>query len=370
MSATESPHRFQYVDGLRGLAALAVTLFHLFIGPLVRPLESWTPAVLSSVLWHGYLGVQLFFVLSGYVIAHSLRDTTIDLGSAARFALRRQVRLDPPYWVVLTLAVLDLGLPRLLHPERATPLPSSGQIASHLVYAQHFLGWDDIVTVFWTLCIEVQFYLLFIALLWLATRLARRSGSELVRSPVLGAVLAPLALASLFFLADATDWKYLFLPHWYLFVLGCLTYWCDFRRWSGWALVAFSLAIAGCGAFTGQLAPFAGLATAGLLFASARVPGLAWLFSGRVLQYLGRTSYSLYLVHFTVGYRVLNAGQRLTGDSRPAALGWFALSLLLSLVAAHVLHRWVELPSVALAQRLKTRLLPRTPEATLPGPAR
>src|SRR5688500_14125008 len=93
--------RFVFIDALRGLACLWVLTHHLFFneifGKVLRPAVHNAVEILAFC---GSFGVQIFFVLSGFVIAHSLRDTTLNPRSVGLFILRRQLRLDPPYWVM------------------------------------------------------------------------------------------------------------------------------------------------------------------------------------------------------------------------------------------------------------------------------
>ena len=72
----------------------------------------------------------------------------------------------------------------------------------------------------------------------------------------------------------------------------------------------------------------------------------------------------MYLIHYPVSHIVVNAGYRLTGDSPWAALGWLALSVLLSVLAAHFLYLFVEAPTARLASRLKPRARAVDPTAT------
>src|SRR5947209_6304964 len=75
-------NRLLFVDGLRGIAALAVMGYHYYGNPtLHNQLSQVTPETLDRVLRHGWLGVQVFFVLSGFVIAYSLRNSPINLRS-------------------------------------------------------------------------------------------------------------------------------------------------------------------------------------------------------------------------------------------------------------------------------------------------
>src|SRR5690349_17798349 len=98
--------RFEFLDGLRGIAALGVIFFH-FNGSLKE--HSHFSQFLLSALDLGHLGVQIFFVLSGFVIAYSLRQEKLSCLFVLRFFVRRSIRLDPPYWVA-ALAIIVLSL--------------------------------------------------------------------------------------------------------------------------------------------------------------------------------------------------------------------------------------------------------------------
>src|SRR3954463_4542996 len=101
--------RFVFVDALRGLAALWVALFHFTIWYKAVPAaaHAWPTLrdLFEAVAWKGYLGVDVFFVISGFVIAYSLRGAPPTLRFAGNFALRRSLRLDPPYWSAMLLSM-------------------------------------------------------------------------------------------------------------------------------------------------------------------------------------------------------------------------------------------------------------------------
>src|ERR1700726_2423878 len=66
--------RFAFIDALRGIAALGVAAYHIYhYGPLPKAAASVTPKFLDVALRHGWMGVQVFFVISGFVIAYALR---------------------------------------------------------------------------------------------------------------------------------------------------------------------------------------------------------------------------------------------------------------------------------------------------------
>ena len=79
------------------VAALAVVFYHVQ-GALNRGDQAWFPDSMRQLAGGGHFGVNVFFVLSGFVIARSVRDGSMTPAYLGRFTLRRSVRLDPPYW--------------------------------------------------------------------------------------------------------------------------------------------------------------------------------------------------------------------------------------------------------------------------------
>jgi peptidoglycan/LPS O-acetylase OafA/YrhL len=87
------------------------------------------------------------------------------------------------------------------------------------------------------------------------------------------------------------------------------------------------------------------------------------------LQYLGKISYSLFLIHYPVSWAVKRFGYRCTGDQPVAAVCWLVLALLLSLGAADLLYRFVEGPSLRLVHGIKLHQFRGASTAALPVPA-
>src|ERR1700761_1914630 len=96
--------KFETLDGLRGIAALAVVLYHL---PL--PLHALAP--------RGYLAVDLFFLMSGFVVAAAYEERLLSGLSTAAFALVRLKRLWPLYGLGVVLGVFTFSLVRAFRPE-------------------------------------------------------------------------------------------------------------------------------------------------------------------------------------------------------------------------------------------------------------
>jgi peptidoglycan/LPS O-acetylase OafA/YrhL len=156
------------LDGIRGTAILAVLLFH-FIAPENR--NGLANATVSWVFSYGALGVDLFFVLSGFLITGILFDSRTDAHYFRNFYMRRLLRIFPLYYGVL--AIIFLGLP-LVPQLRLTELTA---LRAHQAWAWLYAvniylaihdGWVlSYIEHFWSLAVEEQFYLIWPLAVWL-----------------------------------------------------------------------------------------------------------------------------------------------------------------------------------------------------------
>lgn len=353
MTAPVAGERYHFVDGLRGLAALAVLGFHVHSAPLENALSEALPAALSYLCDRGWLGVQVFFVLSGFVIAHSLRRVGSDAGFVGRFILRRSARLDPPYWAAIGLALASGATASWLLVNRSFEAPSLGSLVAHLVYLQGILGFPQILDVFWTLCIEFQLYLVLVVLLvtWERADIQGRRGRVALAAGLLGTVLLLSLAAGQLPEASRKAW---FLPYWYQFFLGVMTRWVTWGRLAGgwWWAIAAACALSGIVANAGE--SLVSVATATALLVASRRGGLSTWLAATPLRWLGRVSYSLYLTHPIVCSRV-TSGMRRAGLLEGRELLVAGLAVLLSLAFAELFWRAVESPAMRLSRRIPLR---------------
>jgi len=332
-----------FVDSLRGLAACAVMLYHYSGGDLCAPLAEALSFPVVAALRGGWLGVQVFFVLSGFVIAKTVGDRAMTPMGAARFALRRQVRLDPPYWASIALACASawaFGVSR----HQAYSLPSLRSIAAHVGYLQELLGIRAIQSVYWTLAIEVQFYLVLVVSLALL---------QPVRRQVVWVFLASAAWS----LAQSMRWRFVhgwFIPHWYLFALGALAWWTPRRRAPFGAFVALVVWCAYQGHAYDRAEPVAGALVAATLALAVHTGGLERWLAWRPLTFLGTISYGIYLLHTIVGAHVRALIGGLVHSRTPSgAVVVTALASAVTVVCAWGLYRAVERPAMRLAARIR-----------------
>ncbi len=342
--------RMTLVDGLRGFAALAVVLPHA-VGLFVFAGAGTLSALMVRLSAFGHRGVEVFFALSGFVIAFSLRRTHLSPRGIGRFILRRSLRLDPPYWVALGLFCAFV-LVRGAMTGKPAELPSGPHLLSHLLYLQDLLGYGQVNVAFWTLCIEFQFYLAFAVLLGLAQALSRRLGREGVL-PLLFSALFVLSLAWPARLLDAkvlTSWL---LPHAYIFLAGALTWWALEGRLPRGVWFVFTAVLWGLFLWRLDSRLFVTAATTSALYMAGRRQRLHDWLAARPFQFLGRISYSLYLVHVPLCMLLLAVKVRVAPPSDGVALAFLGLVFAGSIAAAHVLYTWVEAPCLEWTRRLK-----------------
>lgn len=341
-----SQRKLEALQVLRALAAAAVMVFHgaellearaggAFLGWLCAP---------------GHHGVDVFFVLSGFIILY----TSARVRGPREFLTRRCIRLFPVYWVVTALLVAAYLL---------TPSPEMAHKADPGVIAKSLLllpAPRHVVGVAWTLVYEVWFYLLF-GLLYFRSRglfyAALGGWSALAWSaPLWLAGSAPFALS------------FLFHPIVSEFLLGCLAAELFVRSQGHAARTALALGGAG---FVAAWA----LEANGLVFSRVLAFGLpsTLLVYGaaslrvrwpHALVYLGDASYSLYLVHATAISILLKLAGSLGWLPAVASVAGNLALYAATLAGATLFHRWIEAPLLAVCRR---RWLRRPAEPDVAG---
>lgn len=154
MSLSHAPKsgRLTYIDSMRGIAALLVVLMHN-----VQPIATGSVrAVIYDIIDPGKVGVVMFFAISGFVIPFSFPKGPAPL---QRFLISRFFRLYPAYWLSMLVYLLLLLV-------AGTVLPSIINVAANATMAQMAIGQPNIIGVYWTLFIELQFYLLCVVAFW------------------------------------------------------------------------------------------------------------------------------------------------------------------------------------------------------------
>jgi peptidoglycan/LPS O-acetylase OafA/YrhL len=148
----QNESRLDWIDSIRGLAALLVVVFHFWevardLNPQLTkaglyPMIDW---LIYNMFNIGKVGVVMFFAVSGFVIPFSLLKYSDH--NVYRFMISRFFRLYPIYWLSIILAVVVLGI-----------RPKTWEFIANMTMLQKFVGINDLLGVYWTLQIELIFY--------------------------------------------------------------------------------------------------------------------------------------------------------------------------------------------------------------------
>jgi peptidoglycan/LPS O-acetylase OafA/YrhL len=343
--------RFALIDALRGIAALAVVFYHAYEGGHITGLLALLPTWVAALLKHGALGVPVFFVLSGFVISHSVVRSRVTFSFVGRFMLRRSIRLDPPYWFAIILAISFAYLSARVVAGKELPTFTFGQVTAHFFYLQEILGYPEINPIFWTLCQEVQFYLVYVLLL----ALSRNDPALPLQGRATAMALAVAALVSLLWplgILDEGPYPGSFLPMWHGFLVGVGAYW----AWRYPAIapyyIAYSAVLLIAGLWRGDAFVTICVVTAFGLWKASVLGHLFSALNWRWIQVLGAISYSLYLTHNPITGASFRIGYMLTGRSPVLEAVWWVLASLACIVFAYGVWWLIERPSIGLARRV------------------
>lgn len=294
---TESSRRhFTSIDALRGFAALSVVAFHL--GGAGLPKLS-TPLTTRLTSW-GWTGVEVFFVISGFVIPFVMMNSHYHWRDSGNFFARRFIRIWPPSAILIALTVAQFAVAKRMGFGMADGWTNlaPGNILANLLYSVPFTGKAWLSGILWTLSVEFQYYVfLTLAFPLLASH---RYWLAVVGAASLLTPLLPWAETAMF------------LKYGVYFVMGGLT----LLQREGHV---------GRAAFISLLALFAGVAAVELgslpaAFATASALIIAFVsLRNRVFVFLGTISYSLYLTHMLVASTTEFLLVKVAGPVTPAA---------------------------------------------------
>jgi peptidoglycan/LPS O-acetylase OafA/YrhL len=339
-----SARRIGFVDGFRGIAILLVLGYHYFHRWAGRGYYPYGDVLADFPLFAiGHYGVQLFFAVSGFVIAMTLERT----GSFAEFAVKRFARLWPAMLVCSCISFAFLKWQPIYFPQSPKNFVSSltflsGDVVWYRLFPGFNSGWID--GAYWSLFVEVRFYALAATCYYL-------SGSRFRQVFAVGSACAVsmYCLASLYQLPGVAKLlSDVAIPqHLPWFLLGLSMY----ERWSGnygksnqtlgISMLCIVL-IASADTTWPDVITFIMVATAFL--ACLKFDAVNRIFSASWLTFVGICSYSLYLLHQNVGVTLISLiASRLSLGQNASLIVPFAVAAGMLLVAS-LLYRFWEHP--------------------------
>jgi peptidoglycan/LPS O-acetylase OafA/YrhL len=321
------------LDALRGVAILFVMAGH-FLPEAFPALNGGIVATLGGA------GVLLFFYLSGYLIFTNLRTQ-----SPAVFLMRRFFKLFPAYWMnVVAIALMAM----VLHVGH---VPGTQTLLSNFFMVQEFTRNPLINAVYWTLQIEMKFYVLMV--LFIQVFGERRI----------------YALLALLLLADAALWPFLhrgstIVTYLIAFFPGIAAAKIGEKGWNRRGMIEMAIVSATTALSLLAFLPADNLAEAlyALLFSALLSVALVKDVRVPVLAFFARISYSHYLYHAAIGYPVIRIVSRFGG-------AWAALiaASAVTVAVATAAFYGIEKPGIAFGRRLERRLPVRFQAAPAPA---
>ena len=337
-----NPH-YKSLDHWRGFAALWVMLFHGFGSSYDKSLHPIVE-LLKSIAEPGWLGVHIFFVISGYCIAASAYKIVLNNKTPWYFLKNRILRLFPVYWLAFTLTIaINLIAAPFNNTGFWNNLPATWQSwLGNIFLIQPYMQVSNYVVVYWSLVVEVAFYILVTFLLIVANFCGKKTAIFIGLT---------LAFASPFIYIK----EVIFLNFWCEFACGTLLFTALLYQNSNnknrrnlslfliISLVIMSLILMITGKSNNQLW-YSGIFSFILYYLyifDLRIDGFVKL---NWLKFAGTMSYSLYLLHVPFQGRVINLGTRFINlDS----LGYLFLQILgwiLAIAISYIFYTVVEKP--------------------------
>lgn len=321
------------LDFLRGIAALAVVLFHFGSSVLYTVRDNY----FSPILEYGTYGVQVFFVISGFVIPFSMYNSNYKITHYFKSLTKRIVRINPPYYVAILLSFVLYYSAILIvnRPIEGMNWPGTSFLAilGNLTFTSTFLktGWYN--PVFWTLALEFQFYILIGLLLPLIVRLNK----------IIVVILITLLLTLNFF----------GIPFFFsvasFFVFGIILFLNKEKIFNRNLILLLSIITAVCCYLQNELAPFLfGIGTFLVVLSGINI-------SFKATTFLGRISYSLYITHWAIGLMFEIVLKRIL-PIHQYEMGKILMILIYTAIAiafATLFYNYVEKPFIRYSKKIK-----------------
>ncbi len=318
---------YSSLDLLRGIASIVVVFFHLTNANEMYLSED---NIVKNIGAYGFLGVEIFFIISGFVIPFSMYSKGYKFSKFPEFISKRLIRLEPPYFIsIIAVLILDyISTFSSTYIGNAFNTSFLGLIF-HLGYINTFFDYRWLNPVYWSLAIEFQYYI-FIALIY-PLFISKNKWSN---------YLLFLILISLSFF----ETQGIIIQYFLFFSIGILT----FKKQTDSIKIKEYLIIL-------SLIYIAILIKYNFIFFIASLIPLIFIFFVKnvniIGKFLGKISYSLYLVHFPLGMKLINVSDNYIQNENYRVLFIFFV-LIICVFVAWLFYLLIEKKSIKWSQRI------------------
>lgn len=334
------------LDLFKAVGCVLIVLHHMaFYGPMADVVAKAWPDAIGWLAQHARLAVQMFLVCSGFLTAQTLlKMPALSASQIAGACGKRYLRLAIPLLAALSLTVLVSETIRpAFHHDSLSAVPSWGQALAHVLLLQHLLGLEALSTGVWYVAVDFQLYLSALLVAWLTQWLQSHGRGSALRWQMLFIGLLTVVSMVHWTHRDALEDTALFF--WGAYGMGWIAWHARARLpLSRRCLLWMALGLL-CAAFDHRgraltaWAVAAALACAPAAWLSASGQAQVWR---RMVHWLSRISYPVFVVHFGVSLLVNHQVSARWPASVPLNALGMALALMLSVLAGALLHRWTE----------------------------
>ncbi|EGL6579050.1 acyltransferase [Salmonella enterica] len=354
------------LQALRGVAALLVVLFH-YRGFLNDGAKE-SPTIWDKLFSPGIIGVDIFFIISGFIMVYTTCHYMREKASLVRFLLNRAIRIIPLYYICLVIAFLLEGAMSTFHyPDKVQNILSALTFTLYKTSTSPlYIDEGGTYNIRWTLNYEIYFYLVFALCLLVKHRvLALVTWGILVTSiiPVIAGYQPAINEQGYPF--SSPYFGFLTNPLLLEFIIGVIVGWLYIKIKENFtsrkidllssisAVVILVFII--WGIYTGSVHALdrkSSLVLGLLVLSLTLAESVLLAFIPRFLTYVGNISFSLYLLHSAVGLAVVKRVGAV-GDSTFKMMPSVLLAVGISIFVAHFTHKYIE---INLTQKIKNKL--------------
>jgi peptidoglycan/LPS O-acetylase OafA/YrhL len=290
-------HRYLELDALRGIAALMVVLFHYTLRR-----DDY-----NDILKLGTTGVDLFFIISGFVIFMSLQN----IQNGKQFAVNRFARLYPTYWAAVTFTFVLMAAVSIYNGRSFLAGDNIWRYIANLTMFQFYLGQPDLDSPYWTLLLEMLFYI-FMLLVYKFRLLKHINAIGLTIS------ITTVVAAQFFYHVPVVKTVIVYVPllqFMPLFLMGISFYKIYISNERNISQYIIPIVCLICQILLFRYAgrskhfihhqEYAAMLTLFFIFFCAFVNGLLGFIVNKYTLFLGRISYAVYVVHQYVSLKVI-----------------------------------------------------------------
>jgi peptidoglycan/LPS O-acetylase OafA/YrhL len=314
------------INFLRAVASISVCLFHLACG---NPNLLGKNNLIYQLLDRNDLRVNVFFIVSGFIICYTL-PTNYQLRNFGSFFKKRLMRVEPPYLMSILLTLIVAYIASLV--THNLMIISWKNLLYHIGYLNNFTTNTYINVVYWTLGIEFQFYII-IGLLF-----------PFINKSVYFLTLIIISLlASSYIKINNTSLIFEHLP---LFSVGILMYFISYNKNKHPKSILICLMLLTL--FVIALSKLEDLYVSLFTICIISIP----FPNSKLIGFLSKISYSLYLIHVPIGGRIINLSLRFVKTDSQRYLT-IAIAFALSIIVAYLFHFIIEKPAIKWSKNMR-----------------